>query len=254
MSTGWSYTGASICGPKNIQRDQKCQDNHYCGVIDSDESTFLAVVCDGAGSAKYARLGSYIASRKFKHFIFQFVNTHGFWPGEEELKSCLDELRDLVSFIAGKNNLELRDFASTLVFALSNSQRLLCGHIGDGGVVYKPDCSDEWKVASWPQNGQYASETFFFTDNDSPPFRINVIEEPIGGLAVFSDGVECVSLNLTDHQAHSPFFDAMYKPVLSSCESGRSIVLQKSLANFLSSDRFSERSDDDKSLIISAYK
>jgi hypothetical protein len=88
------------------------------------------------------------------------------------------------------------------------------------------------------------------TEDPAPQLRIARSDQPIDGVALFSDGIERLVLDFANHTAPAPFFDTMMKPLASSAIMGRDQKLCTSLKRYLDGERVNERTDDDKSLIL----
>jgi hypothetical protein len=125
-------------------------------------------------------------------------------------------------------------------------------HIGDGAAVVQS--GGIWSAVSWPENGDYASQTFFITDDPSPHLRITRLESPVDAVAVFSDGIERLVLDFSSRTAPAAFFDSMMKPFAVSSSVGRDLKLSASLMRYLNTESINERTDDDKSLILAVRR
>jgi hypothetical protein len=123
-------------------------------------------------------------------------------------------------------------------------------HIGDSAVVGRK--GGEWDVLCWPENGEYASSTYFITDDPEP--RLNITRQPRehDAFALFSDGVGDLALTHLEQAAHSRFFDPMLRPIDVAPGEGRLAELSVKLANYLAGPSVCERTDDDKTLILIA--
>jgi hypothetical protein len=139
------------------------------------------------------------------------------------------------------------------VLVVAASDGFLAVHVGDGGAVARHK-TDGWLALSWPENGEYASTTFFVTDDPVPRVRIRRYSADFDACAVFSDGIEDLVL---DHNAlipHEPFFRTMMSPLDRLVTGGRDNFLSTALGNFLDSERVCGRTDDDKSLILASIR
>ena len=106
---------------------------------------------------------------------------------------------------------------------------------------------------SWPSQGQYASTTFFVTD-DELQLRISRFNTPLRTLALLTDGLERLALDFATTAAHVPFFSAIAAPVQASVAQGRDSRLSEALRSYLGSDRINERTDDDKTLLVAVLR
>jgi hypothetical protein len=167
----------------------------------------------------------------------------------KQFREWLDEIRDAIFSAAEKQSARPRDFAATLVAALIDEDYSLFVHVGDGAAVFKSDSGSSWTVASWPAHGEFASTTFFVTDDPEPRVRLVSIDFPIDAVALFTDGLERLILDFSTKLPHGPFFDSMEKP-LGGLKPGRNRKLSADLFEMLESPRICNKTDDDKTIII----
>ena len=122
-------------------------------------------------------------------------------------------------------------------------------HVGNGACVARRQGQQKWDVVSWPAHGEYASTTFFVTDDPVPDFRLTYCEGAVSDIAIFSDGLERLALDFANKSAFNRFFDPMSAP-LTGLRPGRGRTLSGQLRRFLDSPQVVERTDDDKTLIV----
>jgi len=139
--------------------------------------------------------------------------------------------------------------AATLVAAIVFLNRAIVCHVGDGACVFRKKGESEWQVASWPAHGEYASSTYFVTDDPEPNLQFQLLEGEFDEVAIFSDGIERLALDFINRNAFAPFFEPMFAP-LAALKPGRDRRLSLALRNYLDSPRVIERTDDDKSLVL----
>lgn len=93
----------------------------------------------------------------------------------------------------------LGDYAATLLVAIVSPLETLFVHLGDGygfGLKYQLDeksaeATVQQVTASFPENGEYANETYFFTDEQwREHLRISGLGEGVDFAVVMSDGAE----------------------------------------------------------------
>lgn len=245
----WTWANATCRGTSHISSGTPCQDYARCLALGPDSSVLVAVVSDGAGSASLGRAGAALACRTVVAGVRAHFSVQPDQPSDEIIWSWIDNARDWINFAASRRYLRARDFAATLVCVIATRAYTLVLHIGDGAAVLKFD--DGWMVPSWPEAGEFASSTYFITDDPAPRLSISRIEARADAIAVFSDGIERLALNFGTQQPHLPFFDAMLRPV-STGPHGHNEPLSRSLATYLDSEKVNERTNDDKSLILAA--
>jgi hypothetical protein len=205
---------------------------------------------DGAGSAQYAKLGSRIVVRGFVRAVRNFLRQNGSLDGisDETVRAWIDTVRDRIGNAARASSATTRDFAATLVALIVGADQAVVCHVGDGGCVLRQN-QDEWLVQSWPAHGEYASTTSFVTDDPSPKLRVTRHFGRFTDVAVFSDGIERLVLDFASKKAFGPFFDRTFNP-LAACQPGRNRALSRALRDYLSSKSITDRTDDDKTLIL----
>lgn len=252
----WCYASASVVGLSHIRAGTKLQDANFCFVATGAEGrrVFFAVVADGAGSAKFGGQGASILCRTFASQARSVLRGATNLPDDETIWSWLDIARDRIQLSAKKRELTPRDFATTLVLVMVSSDTIVTAHIGDGAIVVRDRDSTLWSVLSEPHHGEYASTTYFATDDPQPAMRIGRHPNEFNAVAVFTDGIENLVLDSVTGAASVSFFSPMAKPLDTSTVTGRDYGLSRSLAAFLASDRLNERTDDDKSLIVAVLK
>lgn len=250
----WTWAAASCRGTSHIRTGSRRQDAYSCSVGTDNRSAFIGVVCDGAGSASHGGEGASLACRIMQKKARQHFQKTTDFPIDAQIDEWIESVRSSISTAALNRTLGIRDFAATLIFVISTGKETLVVHIGDGGVVVLDKESGEWKPVSWPAQGEYASTTFFITDEPSPSTRIIRQNADVSAIALFSDGIERIALNFSLEQAHRPFFEGVINPVMASEIAGRDMFLSQRLARFLDSDSVNKRTDDDKTLILAVCK
>lgn len=210
----------------------------------------VAVLCDGAGSATMGGQGSVLAARMMSVRAREYSGSNG--PDDETIRRWIDDVRDAIGIAAQRRHLRPRDFATTLICILSDGFETTTVHIGDGCAVAKDAASGEWKALTWPAHGEYASTTYFITDDIEPRVTINRHLGAISGVVAFTDGLERLALDFSSHKPHAPFFEMVFPPVVASSVSGRDTVLSLQLDRYLDSAAVNARTDDDKTLLVAA--
>jgi len=159
----------------------------------------------------------------------------------------------LIAVVASRRGLPQREFAATLVCLVSSGAETVVAHVGDGCAAVKEVDTGRWVAPSWPDHGEYASTTYFVTD-DELKLRVSRHEGDISAAAAFSDGLERLALDFSAVQPFDRFFDGIIAPVAASAILGRDATLSRQLKSYLSSSPVNERTDDDKTLVIAVKK
>lgn len=172
-------------------------------------------------------------------------------PGEEHIWDWIDTGRGQLAHAAKVRALPRRDFACTLLMVVWSEVSVVVAHVGDGAVVGRRT-DGSWQTMSEPETGQYASTTYFITDDRSPRLRVKQFAPDFDALAVFSDGIEHLALDQRSSLPHPPFFDGIMKPLDRCPTPGKNTDLSRALAQFLDGPRVCDRTDDDKTLVLAS--
>ena len=231
------------------------QDAHCCFSKQyGDRDVFVAIVSDGAGSASHGGQGASLICRSISSAVRRHFASTSRFPSEEEIVNWLDQTRDLIFAVAERRSLVPRDFAATLVCAISDADECLVVHVGDGCVVVRDDERAEWVAPIWPDHGEYASTTSFVTDERTPALRVTTHHSPAAAITLFSDGLERLALDFAAKKPYAGFLDVIVRPVGASKKPGRDRNLSQQLKEYLGSPGVNARTDDDKTLVIAVRK
>ena len=77
-------------------------------------------------------------------------------------------------------------------------------------------------------------------------------ETRLDKVAIFSDGIQRMAMNMATNTAHTPFFTPFFK-TLQGATYEQEDHLKVKLTQFLSSSAVDERTDDDKSLAFAQW-
>jgi hypothetical protein len=216
-----------------------------------NESVLLAIVSDGAGSATFSSIGSRLVVECFARGAISHLRNSELSKEitVEFVRQWLDDARDQIFRAAEIRGTTPRQMAATLVAAIIYPDRAIICHVGDGACVLRRKDSQLWEVPSWPAHGEYASSTYFVTDDPEPNLDFVPLDAEYSDLAIFSDGIERLALDFPNKNASDRFFAPMFAP-LAKLGPGRDRALSVSLRKYLDSPRVIERTDDDKSLVL----
>ena len=245
----WSWAKASVIGTSHLKSNTEKQDSLKVNVT---KDFFVAAVSDGAGSAKFSKLGSWLTSRILVSCITEYFESNDIPPSEEQVWDWIDRTRDTMSLFADKKKVSRRQFACTLALIAVKNNNYLSISVGDSCAVGR--VNGVWGVFDWPENGEYASTTYFITDDPEPKLRFSSGHSQHDAFAVFSDGLNDIALVNSQKTAFDGFFDPMLNPVCSSEIEGYQADLSLHLNAFLESDLVCDRTDDDKTLILFGRK
>ncbi len=243
-SASWKVVSSSVIGTSHARTGLPCQDAHKW--LNLPDGTLLLAVADGAGSAGRADQGSQIAVKNALEFMEWNLSQN--IPDDDAAWELLlrDALQD--SRLALEKNCqeeELHQLATTLLLVVATEQTLATAQIGDGAIVLRKHCGDLC-VLTPKSDSEYINETHFLT---GPAFQQNVhcTVQPSGdidAIAAFTDGVQYLAIQFPLNQAHPGFFNPLF--AFAAGEDAASSELEA----FLSSAKVSERTDDDKTLVL----
>lgn len=248
----WTWAAASRRGTSHEKTGEPRQDAYRCVHAGPVGSVLIAVACDGAGSASHGGVGAMLASRTLSQRAKAHLARRATLPADAQIHEWIDDVRDQIATLAERRALSLRDFATTLVMVVSKGTRTVAVHVGDGAAICRCRKTGTWETLSWPAHGEYASTTYFLTDDGGAQVRIGRRTTEIDRLAVFTDGIERLALDFAKEQPHQPFFTSVSDPVARSSVEGCDIALSTGLGAYLSSDQINARTDDDKTLILAS--
>lgn len=242
----WRWAAASRVGTSHIRNGDRLQDAYAVSTM-RDETVF-AVVSDGAGSAEFGAFGAWLVCRTLKVLFRDWFHDNSALPSDELLADWIDQVRDRIAAVAELRERKPRQFASTLAAVVSTPDETLTLHIGDSAIVGRR--TEDWDVLCWPENGEYASTTYFVTDDPEPRLNIARYAREHDAFALFSDGIGDLALSHKDQTASPQFFNPMLRPVDAAPGIGRLGELSAKLGTYLAGQAICERTDDDKTLIL----
>ena len=236
QSAGWRVFGESVVGVAHERVGDECEDHHRIGC--TADGKLVVAVADGAGSAECGGLGAATAVEG------------ALAAAAASSMSCRETVR--ASMVAARAAVEraatgsrLDRFATTLILLVADSAGFAIGQVGDGFAV-AVDPSGLALGFSTPQRGEFANDTAFLTG--AAPHEIERVDEwsgPVAGVAVLSDGLQRLALQLPAATPHGPFFDRIFR-----LRELADDAIAAQLSGFLRSSRVRERTVDDLTLVV----
>jgi hypothetical protein len=250
----WRLFAASVIGKAHIDEALPCQDSHAATRLGN---ILLAAVCDGAGSASRSELGATICTDAIIEELSQAI------ASLEEEGSIMSTLKirmpDMVARVhkrlaeaAANHNIELKELACTLVGVVAQPTGGFFFHIGDGiAIAELKDAAEGGEgdecVISIPENGEYANETWFVTDETwCEHLRFTSFTGPVERLALMTDGAMPFVLDKGQRRFFTPFIEPVGRFLADVEEDEGSEALYATLA----SERTHVITNDDKTLLI----
>jgi hypothetical protein len=253
----WSVAGVSVIGASHIARGTTCQDAHC--YRQPGPGVLVIAVADGAGSAPRSDEGAWVAVHRAAATLERLAGSQQSTDGRSTqvedlsvaMSTAFGEARAALEYLAVEESDPLKFFHCTLCCVLAVDDRFVVGQIGDGVCVARSPDGGLF-TAGEPQRGEYANEAYFLTmDGALDLVAISAFEDAVDGLAVTSDGLLRLALDMRSQEPHAPFFEPLFKYLESATDSS---VARAELARFLASDRVTARTDDDKTLVLATRR
>jgi hypothetical protein len=240
----WKTVAASVRGTSHEKNDTPCQDaSAFRVVIQGEQSILLIALADGAGSKKFSDQGSAFVVENWLD-----AAENALIEGDDLDEKALVGLADFVAsnlseYVSGKEG-EVGDYACTLLAAVVCEGRTVFFQVGDGAWVHR--VNGAYWCPTWPYQGEYAGETVFLTSKTAFANYQTATVADVDAVAGFSDGLERLALNLATKEASPKFFESMFNSLANNPVE----AIESNLKAFLNSDRLNERTDDDKTLVL----
>ena len=265
VQSSWQMYGASSIGKSHIDSNLPNQDSIY---LQKTQDGMVAVVCDGAGSAKFSQAGAAFFSQSIGKMLLSLGVSHSVSISgiafdlvqvKQQIIEQLSQIRlDLQSQLPAESS--LRDYHTTFTGLLihSNHQALLV-QIGDSPlttsqfVVRHPhiDYFTNLQVYGDDSKNEYVNETHFITQDNWQSFlRVEPIDlSQVDCLALMSDG--CADLVFegasVTPKIYRPFFgNLLFNLTQSQSSQQGSAIIEQALGN----PATYRLTGDDKSLVV----
>ncbi|VXB83560.1 conserved hypothetical protein [Enhydrobacter sp. 8BJ] len=273
FQSSWQVYGASSIGKSHIDSNLPNQDSIY---LQKTEKGMVAVVCDGAGSAKFSQAGAAFFSHSIGKMLLSLsvsrsvsisvsisVSHRGIALDlgqlTQQIIEQLSQIRlDLQSQLPAESS--LRDYHTTFTGVLidANHQALLV-QIGDSPLITSQfavrhphiDYFTNLQVYGDDSKNEYVNETHFITQDNWQSFlRVEPIDlSQVDCLALMSDG--CADLVFegasVTPKIYRPFFgNLLFNLTQSQSSQQGSAIIEQALGN----PATYRLTGDDKSLVV----
>ncbi|WP_145860646.1 PP2C family serine/threonine-protein phosphatase [Pedobacter suwonensis] len=247
----WKIIGQSVIGTSHIQSGKTCEDASSFKILtlpDGEEALIL-FVSDGAGSAAFAAKAAEESVIKAIDLATVLIQSESVF-NDGILQGFGEQLYDHIERLAKEEQVPKNEFSCTLLGAILLPDKSVFIQIGDGAIVTSNQ-DGFFTPVWWPHNGEYQNTTAFLIDDPNlPTLKIKVLDSAVMEIAVFTDGLQMLTLNNETESVHQPFFEGLF-PWLRKASSSENIsILNSRLIDYLSGASINARTDDDKTLLL----
>ena len=248
----WNIVAASVCGTSHLRNKQLCQDAHHWQML--PDNVLVVAAADGAGSASQGKVGAMIAvETAIEHLAIQEISRNTLTDDvavRQLLHDAMLAAKKAVEDEAVASKHQPQDLATTLIIMLATPQVVAVAQIGDGLAVAK-DSQGNLLALTIPDNGEYINETTFLTSPSAlEQAQMRLWRENIVNIGVLTDGLQMLALNMVVGEPHKPFFFPLFEFVANAEDK---MLAKEQLVRFLCSERITQRTDDDLTLVIAAF-
>ena len=251
MNRQWVALASCVPGSSHKRSGTPCQD--FCGhrrVRVGRDIFLVAVVADGAGSARFGGAGARIAVKSILRRLATTLKRCGGTAAiqRQDMVAALTAVRRAVARKAGHR--PISDYACTLAVAIIGREGATFGQVGDSVIVTRYE--NAFQTVFWPDNGEFINTTVFLT-TDPLEENLRFANHPVAPLdvALFTDGLNTIALNLSARRAHAPFFAPLFNSLrLQIRHRVPRRTLRQQLHQFLRSHDVESHSDDDRTLVL----
>ena len=246
----WKVIGQNAIGTSHTLSAKPCEDAiSYQLVSTAQEDVLICCVSDGAGSALYAADASSLAAQRISELISEKV------LNETEITEAViieiaEKIYDEIDSMAKEKGVPINEYSCTVLASVLYENNSVFFQIGDGAIIID-DGDGNYVTVWWPQNGEYSNTTNFLIDDiHFGNLQMKISDQPVGEIAMTTDGLQMLILSNETHAVHQPFFADLFKVLRLAAKEEDIVTLNKKLAEYLNSDRINTRTDDDKTLLL----
>jgi serine/threonine protein phosphatase PrpC len=252
-SNGWRLVTAQKRGSHHEAAGTNCEDSYRTATLSPD--VLLIAVADGAGSVRYPDLGSNTVSQhSLDHLCSRIGETQAVptvASAEGMLLEAMAAALEAAQTEAAALGVTVRELSSTLILIIARRDFVAVAQVGDGATIIA-DEQGKITALTTPKTGEYINEITFLTSSEAvEKAQIKVWQGRASGLAAFSDGLQMLCLKWPEYLPHEPFFTPLFRFVATASDDTQ---IASEIAQFLSSTRIRELTDDDLTLVLASTR
>ena len=232
-----------ITGGLHSAKKTPCQDfYHYA----CSGNKLVAVVSDGAGSAKYGKIGAKIVCETLVNVLINTPLKHT----EEAVKKAIETARGRLlihRLNKSKSVEEILNFSATVVGVVYHKNKGIFFHIGDGAGIAVHNGAEAMKYTiSRPANGHFSCETYFYTmGNWRECLRFTAVKKA-EALFLMTDGVTDFALSSDMRGLKNGFIEPINRYLKEEPNKQKAL---KALNNTLDTKQARKLNSDDKTFL-----
>ncbi len=253
ISPNIKMLAASQRGRSHAHKGLARDDDFY---IAAGEYWQLAIVADGAGSAKYSRYGAYLLCQLVGEELQQTLTSCSRFDPSTIKKALAHTLKKALATLqkeANQQQADLRDYASTLLvvircYDVDSQWSCISYSVGDGVMaLYQP--TKKVQLLNEVDSGEYAGQTRFFNDeavtNEALAVRMNIhASHQQDILLLMTDGVSDPFFETDNQLKKLSSWDGFWQ----NLQQNQALISAKNLLHWL--DFWSAGNHDDRTIII----
>lgn len=249
----WKVIGKSVKGTSHLASGNECEDAvRYSVIKDEQGDVLICCASDGAGSALYAAEASSTVTDEVVKRMAAWLQS-GKDVDEAAVYSILEDVYDVLVKQAKEVEADLNEFSCTLLGCCIGDETAVFFQLGDGALVRQHE--NAYTHIWWPDNGEYQNATSFLIDDPNfGSLKVQVLNEKIDEIALFTDGLQMLALNYEQQLVHQPFFNALFPSLRMADTEEKIAILNRRLEEYLDSNAINTRTDDDKTLLLATRR
>jgi hypothetical protein len=240
----WKTVGKSVIGTAHESTGAQCQDFCSSYRVEGGVERLLLAISDGAGFAIHAAEAARLSVEKALALMAEFSGKLS-EISEASITEWLGEVKKHLEAAAADKGVAATEFSCTLLGAIIEGESAHFWQVGDGAWIVQTKKGVE--VATWPYSGDFINQTVFATSPTAFEHWTHAAIQGVSGIFGFTDGLEHLALDYPNKKAHEPLALKLFN-ALSANPSEDEVGV--SIEGFLGSALVSDRTDDDKTMLL----